>query len=309
MFFKLGNPEPQFVLHILAGDREGAEIELPRDREVIIGRAQGLDLTVEDTRVSRQHVRLNVAGRQIILIDLNSRNGTFVNDERVMRARLKEGDRIRVGSCLIEVENAARAHAEKKSGSANGNGHNAETSTATESGQLDQTSLRELLRQWHAGGRSGLIVLRSGAVTGRVFVKDGRVRFASVDGRPSFTPRKALLRLAVWQTGSYHIEPPPESQPDLEFGESPTVLLDEISDGVAQLATVRTELPAIDASVLVPTPPPANLKDLTAGEHEVYTLVLKHGTLESVLDHFPGTDLDACRHFATLLRQGYIVVV
>jgi hypothetical protein len=72
---------------------------------------------------------------------------------------------------------------------------------------------------------------------------------------------------------------------------------------------LRDQLPAADASMLVPSPPPAELRDLSPGEAEVYDLVLKHGTLNSVMAHYTGTDLEACRHFASLLRQSFIVVV
>jgi len=64
----------------------------------ILGRGD-VDLQVLDDAVSREHVCImeNDSG-EVMLIDMSSRNGTFVNDKKVPRHRLVPGDRIRVGA-------------------------------------------------------------------------------------------------------------------------------------------------------------------------------------------------------------------
>lgn len=62
-----------------------------------IGRATGADFIVDEALVSRIHCRLEADRDGVVVIDLGSRNGTFVNDQRIERTRLKPGDRVRVG--------------------------------------------------------------------------------------------------------------------------------------------------------------------------------------------------------------------
>jgi pSer/pThr/pTyr-binding forkhead associated (FHA) protein len=63
-----------------------------------IGRATGADFILEAALVSRVHCRLQIApSGDLEVTDLNSTNGTFVNDERVEIAHLKSGDRLRLG--------------------------------------------------------------------------------------------------------------------------------------------------------------------------------------------------------------------
>ena len=57
---------------------------------------------VEDM-VSRKHARIAMQGDQIWIEDLGSTNGTFVNGEKIKRARLKEGDRVLIGTSILKV--------------------------------------------------------------------------------------------------------------------------------------------------------------------------------------------------------------
>ncbi len=63
--------------------------------------AQSLDIRVPDAWMSRQHARLDYAMGAWLLVDLESRNGTFVNGERVAQAELGDGDVIELGHTLF----------------------------------------------------------------------------------------------------------------------------------------------------------------------------------------------------------------
>jgi len=63
-----------------------------------IGRHPRCDVTLPDRRVSSRHAQVRWEAGQFVLYDLNSVNGTFVNDEQVQQAFLQPGDRIRVGN-------------------------------------------------------------------------------------------------------------------------------------------------------------------------------------------------------------------
>lgn len=63
-----------------------------------LGRATGADFILDAALVSRVHCRVTIApSGDLEVKDLESTNGTFVNDERVDIAHLKSGDRLRVG--------------------------------------------------------------------------------------------------------------------------------------------------------------------------------------------------------------------
>lgn len=76
-----------------------------RDRvvaeECVLGRAADVDLVVEDLGASRRHARVGKEGDVFVVRDLGSRNGTFVNGQRVQAASLNDGDMIRLGGTEI----------------------------------------------------------------------------------------------------------------------------------------------------------------------------------------------------------------
>ena len=64
----------------------------------IIGRAVESDIVITSKRVSREHACVRREGWRVILEDLGSTNGTFLNDERALTpVELRDGDRIEIG--------------------------------------------------------------------------------------------------------------------------------------------------------------------------------------------------------------------
>jgi hypothetical protein len=78
-------------------------------RPLTIGRAPDNGLVVHDTRASRHHARLFARSGALLLADLGSTNGSWVNDRRVEEMALGEGDRIRVGDTMLIVESVEDA--------------------------------------------------------------------------------------------------------------------------------------------------------------------------------------------------------
>jgi len=69
-----------------------------------VGRATRADFIVDAALVSRVHCRLTATDRHVQVEDLSSTNGIFVNDKKVRRANLANGDRLRVGRVELTVE-------------------------------------------------------------------------------------------------------------------------------------------------------------------------------------------------------------
>ena len=71
----------------------------------IIGREKSLAVALMDTQASRKHAQILWLAGQYVLEDLDSTNGTFINDERIAGPRhLKDGDLIRIGNTLIAFQ-------------------------------------------------------------------------------------------------------------------------------------------------------------------------------------------------------------
>jgi pSer/pThr/pTyr-binding forkhead associated (FHA) protein len=76
----------------------------PISHEVVIGRAEPADLLINDITVSRRHAAVRQDGHTVVVTDLGSANGTYVNDERVLDAtRVADGDVIRLGAAELRV--------------------------------------------------------------------------------------------------------------------------------------------------------------------------------------------------------------
>src|ERR1700735_555995 len=73
-------------------------------RPVTIGRAPDNEMAIDNLAVSNYHARIYGEAGRLVVEDLNSLNGTFVNDMRVERATLRDGDRVQVGKHQIEVD-------------------------------------------------------------------------------------------------------------------------------------------------------------------------------------------------------------
>ncbi len=75
-----------------------------RDTPVVIGRDPECDLFFADKKLSRKHARVERFGEGIRLVDLESRNGTWVNEMRVEAHEVAPGDEIRLGGLRIHIE-------------------------------------------------------------------------------------------------------------------------------------------------------------------------------------------------------------
>ena len=97
------------ALVFLTGELLAVPIPLERD-EVIIGRALEANIRLNDSQVSRKHARISTIydaetnAATYVLVDLKSRNGTFLNGEKIVREVLQHGDKITIGDYILRFE-------------------------------------------------------------------------------------------------------------------------------------------------------------------------------------------------------------
>jgi diguanylate cyclase (GGDEF)-like protein len=97
-------------LVIISGEDMGRRYELG-NTEVSIGRADTCTICVPTDQVSRKHCTVQgILGRYFI-VDNRSTNGTFVNEQKVERAKLVDGDQIRIGKTVIKY---TESHVEQR---------------------------------------------------------------------------------------------------------------------------------------------------------------------------------------------------
>ena len=83
--------DPAFTFRILPGSIK------------TIGRSPGAEFMLDAPLVSRLHCQLTAGATELEVVDLESTNGVYVNGERVSRAHLIPGDRLKVGRVELDV--------------------------------------------------------------------------------------------------------------------------------------------------------------------------------------------------------------
>lgn len=85
--------------------QDGTQMEFQLgDQPITIGRSPDADIVLMDEKVSRIHCGIRLWDGDFYIKDLKSKNGTWVNGERVEVAKLRAGDTIRVGSTTFTFE-------------------------------------------------------------------------------------------------------------------------------------------------------------------------------------------------------------
>ncbi|MBI4127030.1 MAG: GGDEF domain-containing protein [Deltaproteobacteria bacterium] len=84
----------------LSGPLQGKLYCLDQE-QTIVGRAEDVDIPINDTRISRHHFRISTESGKAFIEDLGSTNGTFVNGKRVKHHELQNGDKIQISSSTV----------------------------------------------------------------------------------------------------------------------------------------------------------------------------------------------------------------
>lgn len=101
------NIAPPFV-KVIEGPDKGLTIPL-KDGTVTLGRASENNICLADPILSRHHCRLEISASAIKIIDLDSANGTYLNDTEIHESLVRDGDKIQIGDTILQfvLANAA----------------------------------------------------------------------------------------------------------------------------------------------------------------------------------------------------------
>jgi pSer/pThr/pTyr-binding forkhead associated (FHA) protein len=97
-------------LVILSQGLNGRTHELKVEKTTI-GRVEDNSFQIAEPSVSSHHCEVLLRGDEVVIKDLNSTNGTFINDEKITESVLKPGQTLRLGQIELRLENGAPAPA------------------------------------------------------------------------------------------------------------------------------------------------------------------------------------------------------
>ena len=297
-----------YVLRFISGKYQGGEFPIAPDKQILIGRSSDLDMVLVEDMVSRKHARIAMQADQIWIEDLGSTNGTFVNGEKIKRARLKEGDRVLIGTSILKLiaGDAPRDGMDAKRELENVAQARRTSQQRTMSGSIDEVPLPDLLQLFGTSKKSGVLVIRTEDDVGRIYLKKGNIAFAIINDLEDVQPLKSLYRMLTWQKGLFDLDPPDEREFPNEMNSSVQEIL---MDGMRQLDEfnrIREDLPDLAARVSINAPLIPPLRDLKPEELDVLQLAHNYAVFETVLNKSLATDLETAEIVMKLIKTSYL---
>jgi hypothetical protein len=137
-------------LVIQSGKHQGKRLSLPAG-EVFVGRDEDCQIRLTSTDISRRHCVLQVSEADVRVRDLESRNGTFVNDVAVSgEVVLKPGDVLRVGPMVLQMPGTKVAPPAKTEVPRKENGHSDDTQISGGSRKPKKKASEDDIASWLA---------------------------------------------------------------------------------------------------------------------------------------------------------------
>lgn len=278
--------ESQNVL-LLATEKKVFGFDLLETFRVAIGRHDSNDLRFNTRNVSNYHAEILIEPDGLVLHDLGSTNGTYVNEERVKRRKLSHGDCIRIGGNEILVK-LTSGEAVKEAPSAPPS-----LPTTGDFGREGTTehglTLGQLLLTIGRQSESMRLVLKRSASEVAVYIHEGRVIFAE-SGKAR--AEKALFRAFEWRSGTFKVEPFPANDSVPRVMSVPIeTLVEEGAQQAKELDELIRKLPPPDAPLRLRDSCKMRICDFTPSEIEVFQGLIRGGTIGATVEESPMTDL------------------
>ena len=93
-------------IKFLSGPKAGKEILL-QPGLVVLGRDETCQLSISSNGISKKHAQILVKETELVIEDLNSRNGTFIKGKQIKHQKLEDGDRVALSDIIFEVKKKA----------------------------------------------------------------------------------------------------------------------------------------------------------------------------------------------------------
>lgn len=307
-----------YSLKFISGKYQGGEFPLVPGRQHIIGRSPELELALVEDMVSRKHAKLTVMddGR-ITIEDLGSSNGTFVNGEQISRpTRLKDGDRILIGTSILKVVNVPGDAAGASSGLSTLKpgldtvakvAAQRKTHLTSVTGRIEELAVTDLLQLFGTSRKNGVLALRNDAgEEARIYLRQGMIYYAQVGSSPSCGPLKSFRRILRWTSGDFELLPPDTSRFPDEIDAPTDQLLLGAHHEMDEIHHLQDQLP-LTTRIRPVRPLDKPLRSLNAAQLDTFQTVYNHiGTVQQALDNSPNTDFETMQMLIGLMESGYL---
>ncbi len=304
-------PGNGYVLKFISGKYQGGEFPLEVDKEILIGRGSDLDMVLVEDMVSRRHARITTHDGDFMIEDMGSTNGTFVNGEKITTAKLKEGDRVLVGTSIIKLVAHDDEPTEEVSDLPDQAYHTPKrsaptTATGAMSGKIEEVPLPDLLQLFASSRKSGVLVVTSDS-EGRIYLRDGQVFHVTLEGEPDISPEKAFYRILWMKAGHFVLE----SDDGREIPEEPTIEASTESlmmEGMRQLDELENlaGAPPLEAVLTLSQPVIPPLRALSPELLDTLQLCINNRNLADILNRSLAPDLETMQDVVYLLDNGYL---
>jgi hypothetical protein len=297
-----------YVLRFISGKYQGGEFPIVPEKQIVVGRSSDLDMVLVEDMVSRKHAKIAMQSDQIWIEDLGSTNGTFVNGEKIKRARLKEGDRVLIGTSILKLI-ASDGQSENPDPKVQLESVAAARRTSqarTMSGSIEEVPLPDLLQLFGTSKKSGVLVIRTDDDVGRIFMRKGLIYFALINDLDDVPALKSIYRMLTWEKGLFDLDPPDEREFVGEINVSVQEVLMEGLRQIDEFNQVRGDLPDLNAKLALMSPLIPPMRELSPEELDVLQLAHNYGHLETVLNKSLATDLETVQIVLKLLSGSYI---
>lgn len=331
MVHKLGTG--RYVLKFISGKYQGGEFALEMNQELIIGRSSELEMVLIEDMVSRHHAKITTTETEIFIEDLGSTNGTFVNGEKITSVKLKNGDRILIGTSIVKLvyeeldasrpppppmggmvppDEGFRSAPSLASAGQRRVIQQAHTNHGTQSGVMsgviDQVPLPDLMQLFASNKKTGCLFVTTPAGTeGRIYLRDGRVYGSVINENFDIAPDKCFYRMMAWTTGTFLLD----NLSSHEFAEpmdaSVESLLMESMRILDETNAIGADVPAFEDVFKIAHPLTAPLRAMSPEQLDIFQLALNEPSMESILNNSKLDDLETTKHVVYLLQNNYLV--
>ena len=326
----------RYILKFISGKYQGGEFALEMNQELIIGRSSELEMVLIEDMVSRHHAKITVSDDDISIEDLGSTNGTFVNGEKITKCKLKEGDRILIGTSIIKlvyeeydanqpppppmdglinarIEDVRQAPSLTSSASRRvaQQGYTAHgTQSGVLSGVIDQVPLPDLLQLFGSSKKTGgLFITTPGGIEGCIYLREGRVYGAVINQNFDVPVEKSFYRMMCWTSGSFLLDTSASHEFEKPIDETVESMLMESMRIIDETHALGDDVPAFDAMFRIDLPIVPKLRDLTPEQLDIFQLAMAEPTMEAILNHSElADDIETTKAVTHLLHNGYMAV-
>lgn len=176
------------------------------------------------------------------------------------------------------------------------------------SGDLQEIPLPDLMQLFGTSRKTGVLVLRGTERTGRIYLEQGVIKHAELEGLPEIGAMKAFFRMLSFGEGLFELNPADQRTFAQPLDASVQEVLMEGFRQLDELNQLRDRLPSLTARLILRTPLEAPLHELEPAHLDVLQQALNAPHLQALFDRSKLHDLETAAAVLSLMERGYLMV-